>query len=176
MRLSFRLSAGHEGSAVAHAGVGSWVYFRKAFQDLIRLPADPLWVGGSPMISVLYYCVYNDKRDTRLVSHIIEQEVPTSDNGKRYIRLTIVGSLQWQLIHRWQGVVDIAPSPRSSLFSQAPPLSTPTASVAEWLRAYVWHLDHIWSYDVRDVVSSIPDRCNIVGWVFHPTQVNGTVS
>ena len=38
------------------------------------------------------------------------------------------------------------------------------------------HLDHVWSYGVREVVSSIPDRGNIVGWVFHPTQVTGTVS
>ena len=40
----------------------------------------------------------------------------------------------------------------------------------------VGHLDHVWSYGVREVVSSIPDRGNIVGWVFHPTQVTGTVS
>ena len=40
----------------------------------------------------------------------------------------------------------------------------------------VEHLDHIRSYGVREVVSSIPDRGNIVGWVFHPTQVTGTVS
>ena len=30
--------------------------------------------------------VYSDKRDTRLVSNIIEQEVPTSENDKIYIR------------------------------------------------------------------------------------------
>ena len=35
------------------------------------------------------------------------------------------------------------------------------------------HLDHVRSYGVREVVSSIPDRGNIV---FHPTQVTGTVS
>ena len=34
----------------------------------------------------------------------------------------------------------------------------------------VGHLDHFWSYSVRKVVSSIPDRGNIVGWVFHPTR------
>ena len=34
----------------------------------------------------------------------------------------------------------------------------------------VGHLDHDWSYGVREVVSSIPDRGNIVGWVFHPTR------
>ena len=36
----------------------------------------------------------------------------------------------------------------------------------------VGHLDHVWSYGVRKVVSSIPDRGNIVpvGWVFHPTR------
>ena len=34
----------------------------------------------------------------------------------------------------------------------------------------VGHLDHVWSYGVRVVVSSIPDRGNIVGWVFHPTS------
>ena len=33
----------------------------------------------------------------------------------------------------------------------------------------VGHLDHVWSYNVREVVSSIPDRGNTVGWVFHPT-------
>ena len=38
------------------------------------------------------------------------------------------------------------------------------------------HLDHVWSYGVREVVSSIPDRGNIVVWVFHLTQVTGTVS
>ena len=27
-----------------------------------------------------------------------------------------------------------------------------------------------WSYGVREVVSSNPDRDNIVGWVFHPTR------
>ena len=32
------------------------------------------------------------------------------------------------------------------------------------------HLDHVWSYSVREIVSSIPDRGNIVGWVFHPTR------
>ena len=35
-------------------------------------------------------------------------------------------------------------------------------SVAEWLRG-VGHLDHVRSYGVREVVSSIPDRGNIVG-------------
>ena len=39
----------------------------------------------------------------------------------------------------------------------------------------VGHLDHVWSYGVREVVSSIPDRSNIVGWVFHPDQVTGNV-
>ena len=39
----------------------------------------------------------------------------------------------------------------------------------------VGHLDHVWSYGVREVVSSIPDRGNIVGWVFHPDQVTGKV-
>ena len=36
----------------------------------------------------------------------------------------------------------------------------------------VGHLAHVWSYCARDVVSSIPDRGNIVlvGWVFHPTR------
>ena len=34
----------------------------------------------------------------------------------------------------------------------------------------VGHLDHVWSYGVREVVSSITDRGNIVGWVFHPTR------
>ena len=45
-----------------------------------------------------------------------------------------------------------------------------------WVVKGVGHLDHVWSYGVREVVSSIPDRGNIVGWVFHPTQVTGTVS
>ena len=31
-------------------------------------------------------------------------------------------------------------------------------------------LDHVWSYGVREVVTSIPDRGNIVGWVFHPNR------
>ena len=39
----------------------------------------------------------------------------------------------------------------------------------------VGHLDHVWSCGVREVVSSIPDRSNIVGWVFHPDQVTGKV-
>ena len=39
----------------------------------------------------------------------------------------------------------------------------------------VGHLDHVWSYGVREVVSSIPDRGNIVGWVFHPDQVTSKV-
>ena len=39
----------------------------------------------------------------------------------------------------------------------------------------VGYLDHVWSYGVREVVSSIPDRGNIVGWVFHPDQVTGKV-
>ena len=39
----------------------------------------------------------------------------------------------------------------------------------------VGHLDHVWSYGVREVVSSIPDRGNIVGWVFRPDQVTGKV-
>ncbi len=39
----------------------------------------------------------------------------------------------------------------------------------------VWHLDHVWSYDVREVVNSIPDWGNIVGWVFHPDKVTGKV-
>ena len=39
----------------------------------------------------------------------------------------------------------------------------------------VGHLDHVWSYGVREVLSSIPDRGNIVGWVFHPDQETGKV-
>ena len=39
----------------------------------------------------------------------------------------------------------------------------------------VGHLDHVWSYGVREVVSSIPDWGNIVGWIFHPDQVTGKV-
>ena len=39
----------------------------------------------------------------------------------------------------------------------------------------VGHLDHVWSYGVWEVVSSIPDWGNTVGWVFHSTQVTGTV-
>ena len=39
----------------------------------------------------------------------------------------------------------------------------------------VRHLDHVWSYGLREVVSSIPDRGNIVGWVFHHDQVTGKV-
>ena len=34
----------------------------------------------------------------------------------------------------------------------------------------VGHLAHVWSYSVREVVSSNPVRGNIVGWVFHPTR------
>ena len=34
----------------------------------------------------------------------------------------------------------------------------------------VGHLDHVWSYSVGEVVSSILDQGNIVGWVFHPTR------
>ena len=37
------------------------------------------------------------------------------------------------------------------------------------------HIDHVWSYGVREVVSSIPDRGNIVWWVFHPDQATGKV-
>ena len=39
----------------------------------------------------------------------------------------------------------------------------------------VGHLDHAWRYGVREVASSIPDRGNIVGRVFHPDQVTGKV-
>ena len=38
------------------------------------------------------------------------------------------------------------------------------------VKGVVGHLDHVWSYGVREVVSSIPDRGNIAGWVFHPTR------
>ena len=38
------------------------------------------------------------------------------------------------------------------------------------LSVLVCDVDHVWSYGVREVVSSIPDRGNIVGWVFHPTR------
>ena len=53
--------------------------------------------------------------------------------------------------------------------------SIPNASsigVAPWPSGYkgVGHLDHVWSYGVWEVVSSIPDHANIVGWVFHPTR------
>ena len=34
----------------------------------------------------------------------------------------------------------------------------------------VGHLAHVWRYGVRKVVSSIPGRGNIVGWVFHPAR------
>ena len=37
------------------------------------------------------------------------------------------------------------------------------------------HLDHVSSYGVREVVSSIPKRGNIVGCIFHPDQVTGKV-
>ncbi len=39
----------------------------------------------------------------------------------------------------------------------------------------VGHLGHVWSYGVREVVSSIPDRGNIVGWLFSSDQVTGKV-
>ena len=43
-----------------------------------------------------------------------------------------------------------------------------TAAVAEWLgRRTPWSC---WHYGVWKVVSSIPGRGNIVGWVFHPTR------
>ena len=43
-----------------------------------------------------------------------------------------------------------------------------TAAVAEWLgRRTPWSC---WHYGVRKVVSSIPGRGNIIGWVFHPTR------
>ena len=43
-----------------------------------------------------------------------------------------------------------------------------TASVAEWLgRRTPWSC---WRYGVRKVVSSIPGRRTIVGWVFHRTR------
>ena len=38
------------------------------------------------------------------------------------------------------------------------------------------HFDHVWSCGVREVVSSIPDRGNILGWVFHPTRRLARVS
>ena len=38
-----------------------------------------------------------------------------------------------------------------------------TASVAECMVKGLGHLDHVRSYGVREVVSSIPDRGNIVG-------------
>ena len=41
-------------------------------------------------------------------------------------------------------------------------------TVAEWLgRRTPWSC---WRYGEREVVSSIPGRGNIVGWVFHPTR------
>ena len=44
-----------------------------------------------------------------------------------------------------------------------------TAAVTEWVRTWdTLTNDHVWSYGVRVVVSSIPDRGNIVGWVVHP--------
>ena len=42
-------------------------------------------------------------------------------------------------------------------------------AVAEWLRAWDT-LPNVWSYGGRKVLSSNPDRGNIVGWVFHPTR------
>ena len=43
-----------------------------------------------------------------------------------------------------------------------------TAAVAEWLgRRTPWSC---WRYGEREVVSSIPGRGNIVGWVFHPSR------
>ena len=43
-----------------------------------------------------------------------------------------------------------------------------TAALAEWLgRRTRWSC---WRYGVWKVVSSIPGRGNIVGWVFHPTR------
>ena len=38
-------------------------------------------------------------RETRLVSNIIEQEVPTSENGKSYIRLTLIVFIVHQVQH-----------------------------------------------------------------------------
>ena len=47
-------------------------------------------------------------------------------------------------------------------------MSALTAAVAEWLgRMTPWSC---WRYGEREVVSSIPGRGNIVGWVFHPTR------
>ena len=49
--------------------------------------ASMLW--DRTVVTPCNNCVYSGKRDTRLVSNIIEQEVLTSENGKSYIRLTI---------------------------------------------------------------------------------------
>ena len=42
------------------------------------------------------------------------------------------------------------------------------ATMAEWLRA--WHTLAMLKPWRREVVSSIPDRDTIVGWVFSPTR------
>ena len=44
------------------------------------------------------------------------------------------------------------------------------STVAECVRAWDTLIDYVWSYGVREVMSSIPDRGNIVGRVFHPTR------
>ena len=54
-------------------------------------------------------------------------------------------------------------------YSPANALQFFTASVAEWLRAWDT-LTMVWSYGVREVVSSIPDRGNIVRMMFYLTR------
>ena len=77
--------------------------------------------------------------------------------------------LKWSIIKCLWSVVHLKWSIVKSLWS--------TINLKSWsicrrgrVGKGVGHLDHVWSYGVRKVVSSIPDRGNIVGWVFHPTR------
>ena len=94
------------------------------------------------------------------------------------------------LVSAWTG---LPPWPSASQRSRVGVAMNRSASVAEcfpekscWCRHEqvclrgrvvkgMGHLDHVWSYGVLEVVSSIHDRGNIVGWVFHPDQVTGKV-
>ena len=70
--------------------------------------------------------------------------------------------------------------PRMELPSRSASYTASSSPAFHWLITFnrrrgrvgkgVGHLAHVWSYSAREVVSSNPDRGNIVGWVFHPTR------
>ena len=101
-----------------------------------------------------------DYRVVCLLYDGINADTPTSLRYGRYMTVMATSTLSHRDRHQWS-VLNL-----STFKSQHKAYWDNRGRVVKG----VGHLDHVWSYGVQKVVSSIPYRGNIVGWVFHPTR------